>query len=548
MLRVSVVLIALGVGCTSFQAKEDGNGRSRSSNDAGQDGNSKPADAPADATDVFPSSDSSSLDLPLPPTCVGPGPYVCAPGASQTCGNKGVQTCGAACTWGACGTQICDGQPTLSCGNCGTQTRTCDTSTGMWSAPSACTGQGACMPGASQACGAGGVQACGATCAWGACGSQMCSGSPSQACGNCGTQTRTCDTSTGMWSAFSACTNEKSCKPGASQACGSGGMQMCNSSCQWGACGGQMCSGAPSMACGNCGTATHTCNTNTGMWSAFSACMGQGACTPGASQRCGNGGTQSCGTNCQWGACVGQTCNGSPAVACGNCGTQTRTCDLNTGNWTNPSGCNGQGSCAPGATQGCANGGKQMCGGNCQWGACGNQMCPGSPNVPCGNCGTQTRTCDPNTGNWSAPSGACNGQGACAPGATQACAGGRQSCGGNCQWDPCSCNADIDCAALDCGSCYMGTCKTSNACHCVAGVTSQCCFDFDCFNSLGSCGKCTGGSCTLIPFPTCVDPSKCTNNVFGMCGPGTTPSVCCPGLFCDQSTVATVGLPTCQKI
>src|SRR5205814_9206693 len=97
----------------------------------------------------------------------------------------------------------CAGPTSQACGHCGTQTRTCDS--GQWSAWSACTGEGACSSGMSQACGTGGTQSCGGDCKWGACGNQTCPGPSTQACGKCGTSTRTCDNATGTWSAWSPC-------------------------------------------------------------------------------------------------------------------------------------------------------------------------------------------------------------------------------------------------------------------------------------------------------------------------------------------------------
>ena len=363
----------------------------------------------------------------------------------------------------------CAGPASQACGNCGTQTHTCNAGTGMWSAWSACTGEGTCMPGASQMCGNGGVQSCDAACAWGACGKQTCPGSPSQACGNCGTQTRVCDPNTGVWSAFTACTGEGTCKSGSTQGCGNGGHQTCSGSCQWGACGGQTCNGPSSQGCGNCGNQNRNCDPNTGQWSNWSGCNGQGACASGSTQGCGNGGRQMCGGNCQWGACGNQMCGGSPTLPCGNCGTQTRTCDTNTGNWSGLSACGGQG-CAPGTTQTCGNGGQQMCGGNCQWGACNGQTCNGPTTQAC-KCGgvTQTRQC--NNGNWSDFSPPCPPSGACCDGDTKSCANncgvtGNQTCSngafGACSAAPSGCCSDNDCGM--CQNCNGGTCKTSIAC------------------------------------------------------------------------------------
>ncbi len=68
-------------------------------------------------------------------------------------------------------TSTCDGESTRACGNCntGTQTRTCNTTTGQWSAWSACTGGGVCAAGATQTCGNNGIKTCTSSCAWSPC-------------------------------------------------------------------------------------------------------------------------------------------------------------------------------------------------------------------------------------------------------------------------------------------------------------------------------------------------------------------------------------------
>ncbi len=131
--------------------------------------------------------------------------------------------------------------------------------------------------------------------------------SENQACGNCGTQTRTrtCSNSCGWgaWSAWGTCGSQGSCKPGATE--------------------------TQSQACGNCGTQsrTRTCNNSCGWgaWGAYGACGSQGACSPGDT----SGGcadpceAKVCGNNCQWGACglkPGAQClwkNGGNFKCCG---------------------------------------------------------------------------------------------------------------------------------------------------------------------------------------------------------------------------------------
>ena len=356
--------------------------------------------------------------------CQGEGE--CSPDASEACGSQGSRTCGGNCQWSECAGQTCTGPDTEACGNCGTRHRVCDN--GVWSSWSECSGEGDCAPNDRQACGSSGTQTCGGDCHWGTCTGQTCSGPSSEACGNCGTHTRTCKN--GVWSSWSACSGEGVCTPTTSQSCGNSGTQTCNTSCEWGTCGNQMCSGASSRACGNCGTQTRTCDNSTGQWSAFGPCSNEGECAPGASQSCGTGGTQTCSDKCTWNSCTGQTCSGPTSQACGDCGTQTRTC--NNGVWSSWSACGKEGECHPTDVQACGTGGRQTCTTACAWGECLGQTCSGPTSQACGNCGTQTRTC--NNGVWSSWS-ACAGEGVCKPGETQTCVDGSPiRCTDLCQW------------------------------------------------------------------------------------------------------------------
>lgn len=327
----------------------------------------------------------------LPATCSGDGN--CLPGASLTCapytcsgdGANCNSACGGEgpspqcqapnrCLGGKCGQaaqgQSCqdtsDCQTGLSCAGgvccdraCGGSCESCRVSGSVGT----CTAIG-CSPGSSQTCGMNGTQSCDNRCQWSTCEGQSCAGPATQPCGNCGTQTRTCNN--GVWSSWSACSAEGMCAPGAMQSCGLGGMQTCGPGCQWGGCTGQGCSGPASQGCGNCGTQSRTCNN--GVWTDWGACANQGVCAPGASQMCGTGGTQTCGATCQWGACGGQTCDGPATQACGNCGTQARTC--NNGTWTDFGDCMGQGVCAPGDNQACGMAGTQSCSATCAWDVC----------------------------------------------------------------------------------------------------------------------------------------------------------------------------------
>ena len=448
--------------------------------------------------------------------CTGEG--ACSPAQSQACGMNGTQVCAATCQWATCQGQTCTGAGSQPCGNCGTQTRTCNN--GVWSEWSACGSQGACAPNASESCGVNGTRVCGGTCQWGACGNQMCAGPATQPCGACGTQGRTCDAASGKWSDWGTCGGQGACMPNTSRTCPDGGTQTCGGNCQWGACT-KTCTGDATMACGACGTRTRTCDAATGSWSEWSACGGEGACMPGASRPCGHGGSQSCGGSCQWDtACPNQACDGPPSETCGNCGTHTRTCDTSTGMWSDWSACSGEGECKAGGSRPCQNGGSQSCSGTCQWEfLCRNQVCPGPSVVTCGNCGTQSRSCNSTTGMWSEFT-ACSGEGVCAPNATDhPCGnGGHNTCTSSCQWG-------AACTDQMCSGPPTEPCGTKCGTH-----TRVCDTDTGMYGEFGQCmneGVCTEGemqSCAGVgQSQTCT--AQCQ---WGMCicTPLTDPQLC----------------------
>ncbi|MGN0024781.1 MAG: type IV pilin protein [Candidatus Avelusimicrobium sp.] len=122
-----------------------------------------------------------------------------------------------------------------------------------------------------------------------------CSGDAEEPCGckNGGKRTRTCDTTTGTWSAWSECSIKNTCE----------------------------CTGtkpATSQQCNSCGTQTQTvtCDENTGEWVE----SGFGACSVTDESECK---IECTGTK----PSTSQTCN--------SCGNQTRTvtCDTETGKW-----------------------------------------------------------------------------------------------------------------------------------------------------------------------------------------------------------------------
>jgi hypothetical protein len=263
-----------------------------------------------------------------------------------------------------------------------------------------------------------------------------CTGPTDESCGSCGVRSRTC--SNGDWSPWGPCIGAGPCAPRATDTCGTSGTRVCGDTCQWGACSTACSAGAPSdsRACGNCGTQTRSCVA--GNWSDWSVCN-QGECAPTANRSCTTGpGVQTCTDSCQWASCTIPACSGPPSQPCGTrCGTQARTCaDGVWSDWSTT--CIGEGECVPLTTQPCVSGGVRTCGVDCSWTACPNQVCAGASTQPCGNCGTQGRTCDAGTGTWS-PWDQCSNEGVCSAGASQACSGGSiQTCdAATCQWNPC---------------------------------------------------------------------------------------------------------------
>jgi hypothetical protein len=206
--------------------------------------------------------------------------FPCVQGSSvtctTTCGSSGTGTCGMDCSLpsasactpppetcngiddncnGTCddGYSCCRGDTqSQSCGNCGSQTRTCSSSC-SWGTWGTCTGVGVCSPGSTQACGNCGTQVCSSTCAWG------------------------------------ACTGEGVCTPGTTRTCTVGscsGTETCSSSCAWGSCNlgsppsNNTCTGAISVGSGGTFSGT-TC----GASNTYTATCGAGAGSPDVTYR-----------------------------------------------------------------------------------------------------------------------------------------------------------------------------------------------------------------------------------------------------------------------
>jgi len=145
----------------------------------------------------------------------------------------------------------------------------------------------------------------------------------------------------------------------------------------------QGCYVGATQSCGNCGT--QTCSSSC----SWGSCTGTGTCTPGATQSCGNCGTQTCSSSCSWGSCTGTgTCTPGATQSCGNCGTQTCS---NSCVWDS---CLGSGSCSPGTSQCCGNNQTQTCSSGCSWSGC---FCsPGSCGAQCSSA-ANCNDGDPNT-------------------------------------------------------------------------------------------------------------------------------------------------------
>ena len=186
------------------------------------------------------------------------------PSKGSTCGNCGIYVCnatqdGLACSGeGVCSVGLTQNQ---NCGNCnlGTETRTCNASC-QWGAWGSCTGGGVCSPGQieNQGCGqCSGRQSrtCNSSCVYGSWGSCTCNSQTGyQSCGDCGQQSRTCNTSSVCnWSSWGSCACSTSTT---SQTC-------------------------PTDNCGGHGTQTRTCSlSNSCFYGSWGSCTGDYDNTP----------------------------------------------------------------------------------------------------------------------------------------------------------------------------------------------------------------------------------------------------------------------------
>jgi hypothetical protein len=213
-----------------------------------------------------------------------------------------------------------------------------------------------------------------------------------------------------------------------------------------------MCAGPASQTCGNCGMQMRTCDASTGQWSEWLECNGEGECKAGETAACGNGGTKTCESDCQWGtACMGQQCSGASMQACGNCGQQTRTCDPNTGQFMDWSACQGGGPCKPGENGLCGVNRIHTCTADCTWGPC--DTCR-APLTDCSGICVNTRAND------RMHCGSCSNE----------CATGQECSGGDCVH---SCpSATIECGADCCTRTQV--CIPGGRCGCTGDTPREC--------------------------------------------------------------------------
>jgi RHS repeat-associated protein len=227
---------------------------------------------------------------------------------------------------------------------------------------------------------------------------------------------------------------------------------------------GQCSAQTATQACGNCGTQTGTCAN--GVWT-WGACENEGVCSAGSLQACGTGGAQSCNSQCQWDACMGQSCpgdnvdGGQTTQPCGTngCGVSVGTCDNGTWSWgacQQPAN-----SCSPGTVRSCSGRETQTCTSMCTWGPC--TCTPGttqSCSIPGGDssCPAGTQTCQPSN-TWGPCVPPAN---ACTPGSTTACpsgVNGNQTCTSSCTWPGCQITGSLldDFVGLFEGNAYAQT-------------------------------------------------------------------------------------------
>ncbi|HMI89114.1 MAG TPA: hypothetical protein VK550_33780 [Polyangiaceae bacterium] len=176
------------------------------------------------------------------------------------------------------------------CSNCGRYLQVCNAQ-GTWDPPFCEQAPGACAPGVTEqrACEDDGSQTatCTPSCAWtfGECLHSTCMQNQveMQACGSCGTQSRSCQSGDAgwKWTPYSPCMDEKQCARGQVEREG----------------------------CGKCGTHSRVCEAQC-TWANWGNCQDEGPCTPGETEERGCligllKQIRVCSDTCGWGDWIG---------------------------------------------------------------------------------------------------------------------------------------------------------------------------------------------------------------------------------------------------
>jgi hypothetical protein len=224
-------------------------------------------------------------------------------------------------------------------------------------------------------------------------------------------------------------------------------------------------------------------------------------------------------------------CSGPSTQACGNCGMQTRTCDMTTGTWSAWGACGGQGQCAAGVVGSCGAGGTHTCELNCTWTACTGQVGSSCSSTP--ECGPGL-TC---VGNVCCFSSSCPAVDQCHIGGVCSTSTGR--CVAQNAIDGTSCTAGPHAISAACSS---GICKITECDQGTVGVDIGPWLDCDGDASDGceiqsidshNCGSC-GNDCSLCrtrgTCPACnMDSCNCTPGTLSASNPNGTPNFCSSG-------------------
>ena len=501
--------------------------------------------------------------------------HVCV---NQSCGPRPIgQPCGAStecasnfCVDGVCCENACEGA-CLSCALASSKGRCRDLPAGALDSRNVCHDSGAHSCGTNGKCdGGGGCQkyAKNTQCAGEGCTNNVYS--PPSACDGNGAcvfpGTRSCAPFACNGSkCFDRCTQDQNCvTPNVcnGNSCGKknpGATCNNNTECLSNICAQGVCCSAPcDGVCKSCAQANTrgTCtNLPAGSPDTTNSCINQGAPSCGSNGKCEGGGCQkyAAGTPCKAAACPVGTTNFIPGAACdgvGHCVTPASmscvpykcgaavcnaTCvadaDCSAGNSCTNGSC---GLKPPGAQ--CAGGG-ECASGNCVQGVCCNSAC----NTPCVACNLQgaVGTCKPLANN--APDARCTDSGAANCGTDGQCDGN-----GACQKYP----AGTQCMAASCpkGSATLNPakqCDGNGACQPTGMARS--CGAFLCNATGDAClTNCQGDT-------DCVKPNLCNpnNNRCGSQAPAgqtcTRTEECQAGLSCvDGVCCTTANCPTCQ--